>query len=93
MIEQALQDSQSGTVLNVVLRGPSLASDVQVVLNADNQYSTDLFLEEILQVLQSNDTSMTDDELEFIVTFLLKPPCQKTKQQLWVQRHVQSFVF
>ncbi len=57
VIGQALQDSQPGSVLNVVLRGPSLASDVQVVLSADNQYSTDLFLEEISQVLQSNDTS------------------------------------
>ena len=36
--------------------------------NADNEFNADLFLEEISQVLQSNDTSMSDVELEFIVT-------------------------
>ncbi|XP_037614712.1 uncharacterized protein LOC119481662 isoform X1 [Sebastes umbrosus] len=68
VIERALEDSPPPSVLNVILRGPSLASDVQAVLNADNEYNVDLFMEEISQVLQSNDDSMTDDELEFIVT-------------------------
>ena len=36
------------------------------LLNSNNQYNADLFLEEISQVLQSNDTSMSDDELEFV---------------------------
>ena len=30
------------------------------------RYNADLFLEEISEVLQSNDTSMSDDELEFV---------------------------
>ncbi len=68
VIEWALEGAQPGSVLNVVLRGPSLACDVQAVLNSDDQYNTDLFLEEIAQVLQSNDTSLTDDELKFVVT-------------------------
>lgn len=58
----------AGSVLNVVLRGPSVASDVQAVLNVDNDYNVDLFMEEIAQVLQSNDSSISDDELEFVVT-------------------------
>lgn len=68
VINQALEASQPGSVLNVVLRGPSLASDVQAVLNANNDYNVNVFMEEIAQVLQSNDTSISDDELEFVVT-------------------------
>ncbi|KAM3592409.1 uncharacterized protein V6R79_018184 [Siganus canaliculatus] len=52
----------------VVRTSEELLNDVQAVLHARDQYSPDVFLEEIAQVLQSNDTSMTDDELEFIVT-------------------------
>ncbi|XP_030269448.1 uncharacterized protein LOC115579887 [Sparus aurata] len=68
VIDRALDGTHPGSILNAVLRGPSLANDVQAILNSDNQYNTDLFLEEISRVLQSNDTSMSDDELEFIVT-------------------------
>lgn len=46
--------------MNIVLRGLSLASDVQAVLNAQDEYNVDLFLDQIAQVMQSND--------EFIVT-------------------------
>ncbi|KAM3612685.1 uncharacterized protein V6R79_012706 [Siganus canaliculatus] len=63
----ALLDAPQGSVLNALLRGPSFASDVQAVLHARDEYSPDVFLE-IAQAMQSNDTSMTDDELEFIVT-------------------------
>lgn len=45
-----------------------LASDVQAVLNAEDEYNTDLFLDEIAQMMQSNDESIGDDELEFIVS-------------------------
>ncbi|KAL3983293.1 interferon-induced GTP-binding protein Mx [Sarotherodon galilaeus] len=68
VIDRAVAGSQQGCVLNVVLRGPSLASDVQAVLNPDDQYDPDLFLDQIAQVMQSNDESIGDDELEFIVT-------------------------
>ncbi|XP_030272791.1 uncharacterized protein LOC115581654 [Sparus aurata] len=68
VIDRALDGTHPGSILNAVLRGLSLANDVQAILNSDNQYNTDLFLEEISRVLQSNDTSMSDDELEFIVT-------------------------
>lgn len=63
-----MSGSQPGSVLNVVLRRPSLASDVQAVLNAKDEYNTDLFLDEIVQMMQSNDESIGDDELEFIVS-------------------------
>lgn len=36
VIDRAVVGSQQSCVLNVVLRGPSLASDVQAVLNADD---------------------------------------------------------
>ncbi|KAL7386336.1 hypothetical protein ABVT39_006986 [Epinephelus coioides] len=68
VIGAALEDSPAGSVLNVVLRGPSLARDVQAVLNSDNAYNVDEFLEVVSQVVQSNDTSLTDDDLEFVVT-------------------------
>lgn len=54
IIDYALEVALQSIVLNVVLRGPCLSSDVQVLLNESNNYSTDLFLEEITQVLQSN---------------------------------------
>lgn len=63
---RAVAGSQQGFVLNVVLRGPSLASDVQAVLNPDDHYDPDLFLNQIAQVMQSNDESIGDDELEFV---------------------------
>lgn len=47
--------------LNVVLKGSSMTRDKYAVLNADNQYNVDLLIEEMLQVLQSNVTSTTDD--------------------------------
>ena len=68
VIDCALDGTHPSSILNAVLRGPSLANDVQAILNSHNQYNTDLFLEEILRVLQSYDASMSDDELEFIVT-------------------------
>lgn len=68
VIDRAVSGSQPGSVLNVVLRRPSLASDVQAVLNAKDEYNTDLFLDEIVQMMQSNDESIGDDELEFIVS-------------------------
>lgn len=61
LIDQALEDAPSGSMLNVVLRGPSLTSDVQCVLQSDDDYNTDLFLEEIMQVLQSNDESISSE--------------------------------
>lgn len=67
VIDRAVSGSQPGSVLNVVLRSPSLASDVQPVLNAKDEYNTDLFLDEIAQMIQ-NDESISDDELEFIVS-------------------------
>ncbi|KAK9520897.1 hypothetical protein VZT92_020755 [Zoarces viviparus] len=56
VITQAIDDSPEGSVLNVVLRGPSLSSDVQALLNdeADDAYNVDLFMEQIAQVLQRN---------------------------------------
>lgn len=42
--EQALRGSSPDSVLNVVLGGPYLASDVQAVLKANNEYNIDLFL-------------------------------------------------
>ncbi|KAL7386680.1 hypothetical protein ABVT39_011946 [Epinephelus coioides] len=63
VIGAALEDSPAGSVLNVVLRGPSLARDVQAVLSSDNAYNVDEFLEVVSQVVQSNDTSLTDDDL------------------------------
>ncbi|KAL7382877.1 hypothetical protein ABVT39_000705 [Epinephelus coioides] len=68
VIGAALESSPADSVLNVVLRGPSLASDVQAVLISDNAYNADEFLEVVSQVVQSNDTSLTDDDLEFVVT-------------------------
>ena len=38
-----------------------MTRDKYTVLNADNQYNVDLLIEEMLQVLQSNVTSTTDD--------------------------------
>lgn len=41
----------------MVLKGPSLANDMQAILSFDNKYNADFFLDEkrISQVLQSND--------------------------------------
>ena len=61
MIDRAFDGEHPSSILNVVLRGPSLANDVQAILNSDTQYNADLFLEEISQALQSNDTSMSDE--------------------------------
>lgn len=58
-------------VLNVVLRGPSLSSDVCAVLNAGNDYNAETFLSEIEQVMQSNDRTISDDMLEFVITAAL----------------------
>lgn len=67
-IDQAVNTAPRGSVLNVVLRGPSLASDVQAILRSDDAYNADLFLELISRVLQSNDDSLSDDSLDLIVT-------------------------
>lgn len=42
--DRALESSNQGSILNVVLRGPSLANDVQAILRAENEYNADLFL-------------------------------------------------
>ena len=68
VINQALEASPAGSILNVVLRGPSLAGDVQAILQSDDAYNTDLFMEQIAQVLQSNDHYIADEELEIVVT-------------------------
>ena len=47
VIDRALDRAQPGSILNVVLRGPSLANDVQAILNSDNTIQCQLFLEEI----------------------------------------------
>ncbi|KAK9535956.1 hypothetical protein VZT92_005785 [Zoarces viviparus] len=73
VITQAIDDSPEGSVLNVVLRIPSLSSDVQALLNAEDAYNVDLFMEQIAQVLQSNDESVSDDNLVLIVTRYRKP--------------------
>lgn len=38
------------------------------MLNVDKSYDIDTFIEEIALVMQSNDDSIGDDEMEFIVT-------------------------
>lgn len=58
VIDHAVQHSQSGSV----------PSNVQPVLNADNDYIADLFLDQIAQVMQSKKDSIGDKEIEFIVT-------------------------
>ena len=68
VITECSQRTARGSVLNVVLRGPSLASDIQAVLTTGDDYNDDTFLEQISRVIQSNDASLTDDALEFVVT-------------------------
>ena len=68
VITNCSQSTADGSVLNVVLRGPSLAADVQAVLVAGDDYNADLFMDHISQVIQSNDTGLTDDVLELVVT-------------------------
>ena len=68
LITSCSQSAADGSVLNVVLRGPSLAADVQAVLVAGDDYNADLFMDHISQVMQSNDTGLTDDVLELVVT-------------------------
>ena len=58
-------------VLSVVLRGPSLSSDVCGVLNAGNSYNAETFLNMIEQVMQSNDKFLSDESLQFVVTVAL----------------------
>ncbi len=52
----------------MVLRGPSLTSDVQTMLASDSDYRAELFLQQVAQALQSNVTSRTNDRLEFVVS-------------------------
>ena len=68
LIEQCANDVPDGSVMNVCLRGPSLASDIHNVLRMGDDTNADLFLEHIAQVRQSNDTSLTDDSLEVVVS-------------------------
>ncbi|XP_077961146.1 uncharacterized protein LOC144382995 [Gasterosteus aculeatus] len=68
VIDRAVEASPAGSVLNVLLRGPSLASDIQAVLRVNESYNSDLFMEQIAQVIQSNDETITDDELELVIT-------------------------
>ncbi|XP_032363131.1 uncharacterized protein LOC116675361 [Etheostoma spectabile] len=68
LINTALQSTKQDSVLNVVLRGPALADDIQTVLHACDDYNVDSFLDQIAQALQSNNSSLTDDSLEFVVT-------------------------
>lgn len=49
--------------MDVVLRGPSVASDVQAVLNADDIYNPDLFLDEITDMQSNNDSIAKELEL------------------------------
>ncbi|XP_031153064.1 uncharacterized protein LOC116048233 [Sander lucioperca] len=68
LIDRALDTATQDSVLNVELRGAALAAPIQTVLTSNDEYSADTFLEEIANAMQSNDTSLTDDRLEFIVT-------------------------
>lgn len=52
-----MDGSQPGGMINAVFRGPSVASNVQAVLNADNIYNLDLFLDEA--DMQSNNDSIS----------------------------------
>lgn len=52
-----MDGSQPGGVINAVLREPSVASNVQAVLNADDIYNLDLFLDEA--DMQSNNDSIS----------------------------------
>lgn len=52
-----MDGSQPGGVINAVLRGPSVASNVPAVLNADDIYNLDLFLDEA--DMQSNNDSIS----------------------------------
>ena len=58
-------------VLDIVLRGPSLSSDVCAILNASNSYNAEMFLNTIKQVMQSNDKLLSDESLGFVVTAAL----------------------
>lgn len=58
-----MEGSQPGGVMNVVFRGPSVASNVQAVLNADDIYNPDLFLDEIADMQSNNDSIATELEL------------------------------
>ena len=68
LIERCANNASEGSIMNVCLRGPSLASDIQTVLRTGDESNTDVFLEHVAQVMQSNDTSLTDDSLEFVVS-------------------------
>lgn len=67
VLDRAVEGTPPGSVLNVVLRGPSLSSDVQAVLNSDD-YNADIFLDEIARVMQSNADTMGDDQRELLVS-------------------------
>ncbi|KAK0153089.1 hypothetical protein N1851_005223 [Merluccius polli] len=56
-------------ILNIVL------SDVCAVLNASSSYNAETFLNEIEQVMQSNDRLLSDESLEFVVTAALNRRC------------------
>ena len=68
VITNCSQSTADGSVLNVVLRGPALTADVQAVLVSGDDYNADVFMDHISQVIQSNDTGLTDDVLELVVT-------------------------
>lgn len=56
-------------------RVPSLSSDVCTVLNASNDYNAETFLNEVEQVMQSNDRMVSDDRIPYDQIIQKKKAC------------------
>ena len=70
-INKAIEVSTPGSVLNVTLDGPSLSSSVHTTVYADNPDIADNFLDELVNVVQSNDSVMADDDLYMTINIAL----------------------
>lgn len=54
--------------LIITLRGPSLISDVNAVLSPNNNYSVDVFTNQLEKIMQSNSDVRVDDRLHLNVS-------------------------
>ncbi len=51
------------SLININLRGASLTSDVNTLLSANNDYSVDLFINDLEKIMQSNSDVQFDESL------------------------------
>ncbi len=55
------------SLININLRGASLTSDVNTLLSANNDYSVDLFINDLEKIMQSNSDVQFDESLNLSV--------------------------